>query len=135
MNSGKGLIAPLVQSFFTDHLVRQRRASPQTVASYRDTFRYTIRAAACRRHSEQAGPVDDDCAEIVSTIRAVPGRHRKGLGRMHTGGGQLETVDPASCPSALPGRAGIELGGPENGHGPAGLRDSLDPGTFGLARR
>ena len=30
MNSGTGLIAPLVQSFFSDHLVRQRRASPQT---------------------------------------------------------------------------------------------------------
>jgi integrase/recombinase XerD len=42
MNSGTGLIAPLVQCFFTDHLVRQRRASPQTVASYRDTFRLLI---------------------------------------------------------------------------------------------
>src|SRR5260221_2592728 len=42
MNSDTGLIAPLVQSFFTDHLVRQRRASPQTVASYRDTFRLLI---------------------------------------------------------------------------------------------
>ena len=42
MSSGTGLIAPLVQSFFTDHLVRQRRASPQTVASYRDTFRLLI---------------------------------------------------------------------------------------------
>src|ERR1700687_2962085 len=42
MNSGTGLIAPLVQSFFTDHLLRQRRASPQTVASYRDTFRLLI---------------------------------------------------------------------------------------------
>src|SRR5260370_9501549 len=42
MNSGTGLIAPLVQAFFTDHLVRQRRASPQTVASYRDTFRLLI---------------------------------------------------------------------------------------------
>ena len=42
MNSGTGLIAPLVQSFFTDQLVRQRRASPQTVASYRDTFRLLI---------------------------------------------------------------------------------------------
>src|SRR5947208_15140680 len=41
MNS-TSLIAPLVQSFFTDHLVRQRRASPQTVASYRDTFRLLI---------------------------------------------------------------------------------------------
>jgi site-specific recombinase XerD len=42
MNSATELIAPLVQSFFTDHLVRQRRASPQTVASYRDTFRLLI---------------------------------------------------------------------------------------------
>jgi integrase len=40
--SGTGLIAPLVQSFFTDDLVRQRRASPQTVASYRDTFRLLL---------------------------------------------------------------------------------------------
>src|SRR6266567_1843753 len=47
MNSDTGLIAPLVQSFFTDHLVRQRRASPQTVASYRDTFRLLI------QHSSQ----------------------------------------------------------------------------------
>jgi len=43
MNCGTGLIAPLVQSFFTDHLVRQRRASPQTVASYRDTFRLLLK--------------------------------------------------------------------------------------------
>ena len=42
MNSRVGLIAPLVQIFFTDFLVRQRRVSPQTVASYRDTFRLLI---------------------------------------------------------------------------------------------
>lgn len=39
MNGSSGGVAPLVQSFFTGHLVHQRRASPQTVASYRDTFR------------------------------------------------------------------------------------------------
>ena len=43
MNRGSGLIGPLVQAFFTDYLVRQRRSSPQTVASYRDTFRLLIR--------------------------------------------------------------------------------------------
>jgi site-specific recombinase XerD len=42
MNNGTGLIAPLVQNFFTHHLVCQRRASPQTVASYRDTFRLLL---------------------------------------------------------------------------------------------
>ena len=40
--SSTGVIAPAVQAFFTDYLVRQRRASPQTVASYRDTFRLLI---------------------------------------------------------------------------------------------
>src|SRR5215813_1508008 len=33
------LIAPLIQSFFTQHLQLHKRVSPQTVACYRDTFR------------------------------------------------------------------------------------------------
>ena len=32
-------LAPTLQAFFTDHLIRQRRASPNTIAAYRDTFR------------------------------------------------------------------------------------------------
>src|SRR5580658_5302019 len=35
----------LVQSFFTDRLLRQRKASPHTVAGYRDTFRLLLRFA------------------------------------------------------------------------------------------
>ena len=31
-------LAPLLQAFFTDRLMTQRRASPNTIASYRDTF-------------------------------------------------------------------------------------------------
>ena len=31
-------LAPLLQAFFTDRLVRQRQASPHTISSYRDTF-------------------------------------------------------------------------------------------------
>ena len=38
----------LVQAFFTDRLLRQRRASPHTVAGYRDTFRLLLRFAAQR---------------------------------------------------------------------------------------
>jgi len=38
----------LVQAFFTDRLLRQRRASPHTVAGYRDTFRLLLRFAAGR---------------------------------------------------------------------------------------
>ena len=35
----------LVQAFFTDRLLRQRGASPHTVAGYRDTFRLLLRFA------------------------------------------------------------------------------------------
>jgi site-specific recombinase XerD len=38
-------LSGLVQAFFTDRLLRQRRASPNTVAGYRDTFRLLLRFA------------------------------------------------------------------------------------------
>ena len=39
MTSSRVLIAPHVQAFFTEHLCHQKRVSPQTIASCRDTFR------------------------------------------------------------------------------------------------
>jgi site-specific recombinase XerD len=33
------LVAPTLQAFFTERLIRQRQASPHTVTAYRDTFR------------------------------------------------------------------------------------------------
>jgi site-specific recombinase XerD len=33
------LVAPTLQAFFTSRLTRQRQASPETISSYRDTFR------------------------------------------------------------------------------------------------
>jgi integrase/recombinase XerD len=36
-------LAPLLQSYFTDRLIRQRHASPHTIASYRDTFRLLLK--------------------------------------------------------------------------------------------
>ena len=36
------LVAPTLQSFFTDRLARQRQASPHTIASYRDTLRLLL---------------------------------------------------------------------------------------------
>ncbi len=35
-------LAPLLQAFFTERLARQRDASPQTIASYRDSFRLML---------------------------------------------------------------------------------------------
>jgi site-specific recombinase XerD len=36
-------LAPILEGFFTDRLIRQRHASPHTVAAYRDTFRLLLR--------------------------------------------------------------------------------------------
>ncbi len=36
------LVAPTLQSFFTDRLAKQRQASPRTIASYRDSLRMLI---------------------------------------------------------------------------------------------
>lgn len=41
-------LAPLLEAFFTERLLRQRRASPHTVAAYRDTFRLLLRFAQLR---------------------------------------------------------------------------------------
>lgn len=38
-------LAPTLQSFFGDRLLRQKRVSPNTIASYRDTFRLLLRFA------------------------------------------------------------------------------------------
>ena len=36
------LIASTLQAFFTDRLATQRRASPRTIAAYRDTMRLLL---------------------------------------------------------------------------------------------
>jgi site-specific recombinase XerD len=42
------ILPRLLQSFFTDRLLAQRRASPNTVAGYRDSFRLLLAFAATR---------------------------------------------------------------------------------------
>ena len=41
-------IAPTMQAFFTERLIAQRRASPHTIAAYRDTLRLLLGFAAQR---------------------------------------------------------------------------------------
>jgi site-specific recombinase XerD len=50
----------LIESFFTDRLIRQRSASPHTVAGYRDTFRLLLRYAAERREKAPCALTIDD---------------------------------------------------------------------------
>ena len=42
MSASHSPLAPHIQAFFTDHLCRHKRASPQTVASCRDSFRLLL---------------------------------------------------------------------------------------------
>jgi len=42
MTSRDALIAPHVQAFFAQHLAQHKRVSPQTMVSYRDTFRLLL---------------------------------------------------------------------------------------------
>jgi len=44
------LLAPTLQAFFTERLVRQRQASSHTIAAYRDTWRLLIPFAGSRLH-------------------------------------------------------------------------------------
>jgi integrase/recombinase XerD len=41
-------LAPAVQAFFTQRLLRERNASPHTIAAYRDTVRLLLQFAATR---------------------------------------------------------------------------------------
>ena len=44
----------LLQSFFTTRLMAQRKVSPHTIASYRDTFRLLLQFAQQRLHKSPA---------------------------------------------------------------------------------
>src|SRR5207249_1385423 len=57
---GPTLFSRLLQSFFTDRLLRQRGASPHTIASYRDAFRLLLRFAQHRLGKDPAALALDD---------------------------------------------------------------------------
>lgn len=48
------LVGPHLQAFFAEHLVAHKRASPQTIACYRDTFRLLLRFMRDRTGIEPA---------------------------------------------------------------------------------
>lgn len=63
------LIAPTLQAFFTDRLARQRRASPQTIAAYRDTMRLLLTYVHQRTGKPpQKLDWDDLTADVISAF-------------------------------------------------------------------
>lgn len=63
-------LAPLLQAFFSDRLLRQRRASAHTIAAYRDTFRLLLGFAQQRigRSPVDLRVADLDVALIVDFL-------------------------------------------------------------------
>lgn len=58
-------LAPTLQAFFTERLIRQRQASPQTIAAYRDTLRLLVAFAAARTGTE---PSRLDLADLDASL-------------------------------------------------------------------
>jgi integrase/recombinase XerD len=59
----------LLQTFFTERLMHQRRASAHTVASYRDTFRLLFSFAQQRIHKEPSALIIEDLnAEFIGAF-------------------------------------------------------------------
>ncbi len=64
-------LAPLLQGFFSERLLDQRCASPQTVVAYRDCFRLLLRFTATRVHKQPSdlGVEDVDAVCIAEFLR------------------------------------------------------------------
>lgn len=97
-------LAPLLQSFFSERLLDQRRASPQTVAAYRDSFRLLLRFASARTHKPPAdlalGDLDAPCiADFLRHLESDRGndpRTRNArLSAIHSFFSYIATREPA----------------------------------------
>ena len=64
-------LAPLLQGFFSDKLVRQRQASPHTIAAYRDAFKLLLGFTVQRtgRQPSQLGVADLDAVAIGAFLQ------------------------------------------------------------------
>jgi integrase/recombinase XerD len=62
-------VSTLIERYFTDRLMRQRNVSPNTISSYRDTFRLLFTFAQARLHkAPSALALDDLDAPFVSAF-------------------------------------------------------------------
>ena len=61
-------LAPALQAYFTDRLIAQRAASPNTIGAYRLTFRLLVRFASKRTGK---GPSKLDIAELDAPLIAA----------------------------------------------------------------
>lgn len=78
MTDSAPFLGPLLQRFFAEHLVHHKRASPQTVACYRDTFRLLLEFLQKQCHIEPSAlRVTDLNAPTVMSFLDYLERERK----------------------------------------------------------
>lgn len=75
------LVAGLLEAFFSDRLQRQRNASPNTIAAYRDTFRLLLAFAQERlRKPPSALPLADiDATFVVAFLQHLETQRRNSI--------------------------------------------------------
>ena len=63
-------LAPTLEAYFTERLIGQRQASPNTVAAYRDTWRLLLRFVLARsgKHPSQLDMADLDATLVASFL-------------------------------------------------------------------
>ena len=63
------LLAPTLQAWFTDRLIGQRQASPNTIAAYRDTLRLLLTFATARLSKQPSDlDIDDLDASLIGAF-------------------------------------------------------------------
>jgi integrase/recombinase XerD len=67
-------LAPTLEAFFTERLIGQRHASPNTIAAYRDAWRLLLRFVHDRTTKE---PVHLDLADLEATVIGAFLEHRE----------------------------------------------------------
>ncbi|MGH2887873.1 MAG: tyrosine-type recombinase/integrase [Solirubrobacteraceae bacterium] len=84
-------LAPTLQAFFTDRLIRQRQASPHTIAAYRDTLKLLLGFAAkrLRRQPSRLDIADLDAPLIAAFLDHL--EHERG-NSVRTRNARLATI-------------------------------------------
>lgn len=71
-------LAPTLQIFFTERLMRQRQVSPHTIAAYRDTFRLLLAFASKQKATQPSNlELDDLDAPLISSFLDYLERDRR----------------------------------------------------------
>ena len=106
-------LAPTLQAFFTDRLIRERDASPNTIAAYRDTIRLLLRFAARLGKEPSKLEIGDLDAPLIAAF----------LAHLETERGCAPETRNSRLPRSARSTVTRRSGTPNTPHDPARARD------------